>query len=149
MTIQTPDYLLLAEEEWNTQQFRQNDWHQECIPNLPELWTPSSANNRGYVANWRIEEDKLYLVSVKGNLMTGERLKLSHMFGDMEPPIFAAWFSGRISLYRGAEIDSNGITCKYEREAEIELEAGRITKLRFIDRPPLAPGERSWIDRIV
>lgn len=143
MTIQAPDYVSLANEEWKTQRFSQSNGKQECIPNLPELWTPSSANNRGYVANWLIEEGKLYLVSVKGSLMTGERLALSHMFGDTDPPIFAEWFSGRMSLYRGAEIETNFIllSSKFEREAEIEFQAGRVTKCQFIDRPPLAPGE--------
>jgi hypothetical protein len=57
-----------------------------------------SANWRGYIANWKIENDQLYLVSLSnGDCANHKAIALSDLFGINK--IKANWFSGNLNLY--------------------------------------------------
>ena len=60
----------------------------------------STALVRGYIGNWKIENKKLYLVSVVGFIESNEKVGLEYLFPN-KTEVFADWFSGDIRIPEG------------------------------------------------
>jgi hypothetical protein len=60
----------------------------------------STAIVRGYIGNWKIENKKLYLVSVVGFIESNEKVGLEYLFPN-KTEVFADWFSGDIRIPEG------------------------------------------------
>jgi len=105
---------------------------------------------RGYVGTWHIEGDRLYLVSldredydpdleVEGSDEPGgsvwEKIPLSVLFGDVQPPIPATWFSGtlRVPKSPGRDYVHMGFGTTYDRELHLDIERGRVVSRRLVD----------------
>ena len=118
----------------------------EDLEKVFESW--STGCWRGYVGTWHIEGDRLLLVSLgrdAGDSEDGEDpvwggpvlegIPLSTVFGDVEGPIPATWFSGTLRLpmspsYRYVHM---GFGTTFDEELHLELVRGRVVARRLVD----------------
>lgn len=84
----------------------------------------SSACWRGYVALWKIEDDKLYFVDIQGK----------HKLKD-KTSIFADWFTGTLKIWKGKMVYyfHGGFDSIYEYDLYIEVENGVVKTQRTQD----------------
>lgn len=94
----------------------------------------STACSRAYVAKWKIENDKLFLVEI-GNMMPKHQYPESRPFIEIYPlelfnptwssPVFADWVTKKILL--GAHETHNGIELDgYAKTREMQIEKGIV-----------------------
>src|SRR4051812_23232217 len=66
---------------------------------------------RGYYADWKVENNKLFLIDFVGHQLASNwnelEYRLNDLFKDIEPPIFAYWFSGDIFIPTGENISTS------------------------------------------
>ena len=93
----------------------------------------STALVRGYIGNWKIENKKLYLVSVVGFIESNEKVGLEYLFPN-KTEVFADWFSGDIRIPEGdliQKINKAGKTILVvTHEQDIAEMCSRIVKLK-------------------
>lgn len=90
-------------------------------PTCTALW-------RGYIANWEIVADRLYLVELQGLLQSGEPARLESVFPGFPERVFAHWFSGilRIPQGRQSECLNMGAGSLQERHLLLNLRRGVV-----------------------
>lgn len=64
----------------------------------PAFVSVMTCNYRGYVAEWKIRSEKLYLVSIGG---LGCQETLDSLFPDNNGSVFAEWFTGDLKILVG------------------------------------------------
>lgn len=119
----------------------------------------SSANWRGYVGHWKIQDKSLILLGLysekhvetedgtsewKDELIPAEKI-----FGDNSSyPIPATWFTGTIKIPVGERVRyvHMGFGSQYEKEIILELEAGQIVKETETTYDPQRDAFRSQSD---
>ena len=81
---------------------------------------------RGYVGEWEISADRLYLVGVEGMLNDGTEATLETIFPGFPDRVFAHWYSGTIRLPQGKLLDyvHMGYASVYERDLLLTIENG-------------------------
>ena len=107
----------------------------------PEFESLSSALWRGYIALWKIEKAKLYLVSIhkqgRGKDILGEKIPLSFVFpGEKKTsPVEATWFTGALRIPEGEELRyvHMGFGTIHERDRYIAIKAGKVTNTKVVD----------------
>ena len=74
---------------------------------------------RNYVAEWKVQDGRLYLASVRGIYRLADG-----------PPLFAAWYTGVLRMAAGRLVDyfHGGHLSRYEREFFAEVEAGLVVR---------------------
>jgi hypothetical protein len=109
----------------------------------PDSW--STANHRGYVGTWEINNRHLFLVHLcwygwNGSYcevpMDGEfRQRVLRAASCSDFPIHAHWFNGviRIAIGRRLVYSHHGWSSWYERERVIRCKAGEIVRDREVD----------------
>lgn len=60
----------------------------------------STAIVRGYIGNWEIKNNKLFLISLLGFIENQEQVDLNFLFPDKNE-VFADWFTGDIRIPQG------------------------------------------------
>ena len=60
----------------------------------------STAIVRGYIGNWEIKNNKLFLISLLGFIENQEQVDLNFLFPDKNE-VFAVWFTGDIRIPQG------------------------------------------------
>jgi hypothetical protein len=93
----------------------------------------STANWRGYVGTWEIQEDRLYLISLNGTAELDGKYKdvtLKDLFPDFPSGVFAHWYSGTLRCPRGGRLKyvHMGYGSSYEEDLMIELKKGVVVK---------------------
>lgn len=161
-TAQYPDLLI-----FNTQLFdlfsnplESYPWKDGKEPVLFESEAGNStANWRGYIAVWEIDDKKLYLKAIRAFVDDGWKeikeekkkggighlpamvqkkrpISLLELFGEkvQDGRVFADWFSGRLRIPLGAEIDyvHMGYESVYEKDMFIELSEGLVKNERKV-----------------
>lgn len=103
----------------------------------------STACSRGYVAKWKIEENKLFLVEI-GNMMQKnsppalEIYPLAIFNPAWESPVFADWVTRRVLL--AAREVRNGVQLDgYARVLDMQIENGVVTDIKD-ENPLFSPG---------
>lgn len=67
-----------------------------------------TANWRGYVANWKIEDGYLYLERLFTNpCETKTQVPLTKLFPEAEDRVKALWYSGKIPLFKEGDLYGN------------------------------------------
>ena len=81
---------------------------------------------RGYVGEWEIRDDRLYLIGLEGRLVSGEEAKLESIFPKFPDRVFAHWYSGTIRLPQGKLLNyvHGGYLSVYERDLLLTFEKG-------------------------
>jgi hypothetical protein len=90
----------------------------------------STAEMRGYQAEWEIVDDLLVLANISGYVSDSAVQGLQLVFPESSKPIFANWFTGQLRLQVGEVIGStangNGYDMQYEQEIVLNVEAGFV-----------------------
>ena len=122
----------------------------------------STANWRGYVATWRIEDDALYLVALDSWICKDlrpencKRADLGELFGEkyVDGKVKADWFTGDLRIPDGERLRyvHMGYGSIYERDIILSVAAGRITGRQVIDNtgkkhPSHLDGERRELEK--
>jgi hypothetical protein len=83
---------------------------------------------RGYVGEWEIRDDRLYLIGLEGRLVNGEEANLESIFPKFPDRVFAHWYSGTIRLPQGKLLNyvHGGYLSVYERDLLLTFEKGII-----------------------
>jgi hypothetical protein len=95
----------------------------------PQFEVPSTANWKGYEAEWEIKDNSLLLVSLKG-IVKGKHKEITELLPDKKPPIPATWYTGTLILPRGKEIGIHKKESRfvYEKETHLTFEKGKLVK---------------------
>lgn len=110
MTMQRHDTLLHnGEQKIMYSQPLEKYFDANTRPNFISFNT--SMTSRGYYADWKIENDKLFLIDFVGHQLESNwkelEYRLSDLFKDIEPPVFADWFTGDIVIPIGENISTS------------------------------------------
>ncbi len=146
-TSQAPDVLIYDGKTYDLysnplESFYGKDWR-------PAFWVApnsvSSGNWRGYVATWKIINDKLYLTKID-SWFCNRRIKtksgcrkvtLRDLFGAkvIESSVAATWFSDELRVPDGKQLKyvHSGYASIYERDIIFDVDAGNIVKQESID----------------
>ena len=89
----------------------------------------NTACHRGYVAEWLIENNRLYLIVINGELQNGMSAKLNDIFSNCSNRVFAHWYSDQICCPRGKLIGelNQGYTSIFEEDLLIDIKKGMVT----------------------
>ncbi len=84
-------------------------------------------NDQGYLANWTIHEDVLYLLDLSGSAFVG-------LFEPNLDPVAAIWFSGVIHGWRGARRRTGWPPRTFhDEEIVLELVQGKVVRMWQLD----------------
>ena len=94
----------------------------------------STACWRGYIGSWEIENGRLYLKSILGNLKNGQPINIETLFPGYSNGVFAHWYSGELRCPRGKLINyiHGGYASQYEEDMFILIERGCVISERVI-----------------
>jgi hypothetical protein len=83
---------------------------------------------RGYIGDWEIIDDRLYLIGITGKLRSGDDASLGYFFPEFPDRVFAHWYSGVINIPKGKCINyvHMGYASEFEQELELYVEQGVI-----------------------
>ena len=100
--------------------------------------TPHTALWRGYIANWKLIEDKLYLVGLKAYLDEKSIVDLNYLF-PYHKEVFADWFTGEIKNNLGKLIEYKhmGYDSIFEKNLYLEFINGILVKEYVINNNTL------------
>lgn len=168
-TAQAPDTIIIdGEKLWlfanPLEPFLQS------LKRRPSLFlTPyvtSSANWRGYIANWTIRNGNLYLTGIESYecpVPSGRNppnnckpVTLQSLFSkqDTKEGVHATWYTGELRIPKGKRLHyvHMGYASVYEEEIVLEMEKGKLIGRKKIDnrskqRPPSLELEREELER--
>ena len=138
--------------------FYQGEWHNVYTTpleeyfdrnnNRPDLKPCNTALMRGYVADWEIADDKLYLTGVEGyleklNVVFGvhEPLTLQHIFPEAKEKVWAQWYSGTLICPKGKRLTTVFVGKPWkEYDLLIEVKNG-VVQASTLRKNPLPPPE--------
>ncbi|MBR8719585.1 hypothetical protein IX330_000712 [Bacteroides pyogenes] len=85
----------------------------------------SSACWRGYIGEWAIDDEKLYLVNLNAYVEGYKKIGLDYLFPN-EERVFAKWFSGEIRIPHGEMLEyvHQGYASLFENELFLIFENG-------------------------
>lgn len=126
-----------------------------------------SACWRGYIGNWEIKEEKLYLVELKFDFNEGDYLEMEDLFPG-QTVVFAEWFSGEIRIPTGNMLEyiHMGYGSIYEKDIYLEFKNGHLIsereennrakhrkyreeQLREKQKSSVKHGKKSWWKKIL
>ncbi|MHA2249067.1 MAG: hypothetical protein ACXAD7_01835 [Candidatus Kariarchaeaceae archaeon] len=126
MTIQEPEILFESIKCCQMLNYPLNEYF--SINGTPPFQMRRTSIRRGYVGTWRIQDQKLLLEGINGDLEDGTKFNAETYFGK-DLPIHAEWFNGTIYLAQGKMIRVKGsFNPIYEMREEITLEYGGVIK---------------------
>ena len=135
MTAQVPDELLLDGERWALLCTPLDSWL-ATRPDLPRFVPRHTANWRGYVAKWRVEDGWLHLVGVDATVELPDRQRAevagSEALGGQPLPVRADFVSDRLRIGRGKVVFHvhADFASRWEEEMELDIESGRVVDSR-------------------
>lgn len=129
MTAQTPDLLMLDGDRHALFSLPLEPYFEE-LAGRPKFRVPHTGCWRGYVASWEIKDNRLFLVSVRGQLADGTQFDPAWLFPDEPLPVLAKWFTGTLKLPLGnlLEYVHMGFASLYEDELRLTVERGILVK---------------------
>jgi hypothetical protein len=115
--------------------------HKTEIPKLERLAESGcSAAWRGYQGVWLIRDDKFYLKSLFANPChkSPDPIPLSTFFPGSKDPIHAEWYSGKLIVPLGKQIQyvHKGYESKYEQYLVILVTEGRVISREVTSKMP-------------
>ena len=98
-----------------------------------EFCEPITALWRGYIGTWEIKENRLYLISIEGNLKNDKEVVLEDIFPSYPGRVFAHWYSGVLRIPDGKMLsyEHMGYASEYERDILITIEKGVVQKTKI------------------
>lgn len=101
---------------------------------FPKPKVCSTACWRGYVGTWEINEDKLFLVGLKGFPEENKELSLDNLFPNQNK-VLAEWFTGEIKIPQGKMLhyEHMGYMSIFEKDLFLEFNKGNLVGKREVD----------------
>lgn len=147
-TAQDPDVLIYNGKNYDLFSNPLEDFYAGNKNKRPNFWVEpnavSSGNRRGYIAAWKIIDDKLYLTKID-SWFCDQRIKtksgcrkvaLRDLFGAkvIDGRVAATWFSGDLRVPDGKLLKyiHSGYASIYERDIIFNVDAGKIVKQETI-----------------
>ena len=98
----------------------------------PHFQSNCTALWRGYVGNWEIVDERLYLVGLSGMLEDGADATLATIFPGFPDRVFAHWYSGTIRIPQGKQLEyvHMGYGSTFERDLMLDVERGVVIATR-------------------
>lgn len=124
----------------------------DAHPDHARFVSPHTANWRGYVADWSVRDDTLWLDGVHGwvplahdSAGSPEEVDLERL-GDANLPVEATWVSGELRVVQGEIIAyvHGGFGSTWEIEIVLSVDQGRIIDRRRVDNRPGGWFTRLW-----
>lgn len=101
---------------------------------------------RGYVGQWEVIADRLYLVGLHG--LNHTTFTVEALFPGFPDRVFAHWYSGELRVAMGARLRyvHQGFQTRYARELFLDLRRGVVVGQRQIepDLRPSAEEQKRW-----
>lgn len=94
--------------------------------NCTALW-------RGYVGNWEVVENRLYMTALEGVLSDGSKATITTVFPNFPNRVFAHWYSGTLRAPQGKLLKYKhmGYGSTYERDLLVDIERGVVVGNRI------------------
>jgi hypothetical protein len=92
----------------------------------------STACKRGYIGEWEIVEDKLFLIGLKGCPEEYEKFTMDFLFPHQKR-VFAGWFIGEIKIPQGKVLVHADTTRLHEKDWYLEFKKGILVGSREVD----------------
>lgn len=88
---------------------------------------------RGYVGEWEIINDRLYLIGLNGTLEDGSTVTLATLFPAFPDRVFAHWYSGTLRIPQGKQLKyvHSGYASTYEQDLFLDVERGIVVSTRI------------------
>ena len=136
MTAQAPEHLLYKGEELTLCSEPLGPFL-EFSGSTVKFDARCTALWRGYVGTWSIENDRLYLVAIKGSVITDDEMSevgLDALFPDYPDGVFAHWFTGELRCPSGALLNyvHGGYGSTYEKDLFIRVQRGVVLEERVV-----------------
>ena len=100
----------------------------------PSIITISTACKRGYIGEWEIVEDKLFLIGLKGCPKENEQFTMDFLFPNQKK-VFAGWFTGEIEIPQGKMLhyEHLGYASIFEKDLFLKFKKGVLVGSREVD----------------
>jgi hypothetical protein len=153
MTAQIPDILMLNGQKHSLFSLPLEVFF-EKRSGRPKFRVPHTGCWRGYVASWEVRDNRLFLLSVRGQLSDGAKFDAAWLFPNETLPVFAEWFTGTLKLPLGNVVEyvHMGFASFYEDELQLTVERGMVIKKSRRNANPLRwPRFRTelWMRRLL
>lgn len=131
MTAQLSDIVLYNGKRYLLSDFPLDDFLKQN--KVVAFRVRNTASYRGYVADWEIIDDKLYLVKLSANISYKHSIGMNAFFPE-ESRVFAKWYSGEIRLPDGELLEyvHQGFGSVYERDLFLEFKDGVLINSRVV-----------------
>ena len=96
----------------------------------PRFEVSCTALWRGYVGEWSVIEGRLYLIGISGTLEGDTPATLETFFPGFPDRVFAHWYSGRVRLPMGQQLEyvHGGYASTYEQDLLIDFDQGVVSQ---------------------
>ena len=142
MTAQQPDILIYEGERLPLFSNPLESYFSAEHPR-PNFNSMNTANWRGYVATWQIEDGRLYLADLQAWLFEKDpegkqrrrEVGIHEIFPASQNKIFASWFTGWLRAPRGQQLQyiHMGYSSIYEQDLLIEILRGHVVQTQVRD----------------
>jgi hypothetical protein len=134
MTAQIPETLIYNDEE-HSMCDEPLEMYSALGGEIAEFEFTCTALWRGYVGTWEIIDGRLYMTGLRGTLKNGTEANLASVFPNYPDRVFAHWFTGKVRLPQGKQLEyvHMGYGSVYERDLFLHLENGVIIKTEVIE----------------
>ena len=131
MTAQIAENLLYQGEQFRmcstplSDFFAQGGFKPDFSITCTALW-------RGYVGQWQILGDRLYLVALSGHLVDGREVSLETVFPGFPKRVFAHWYSGTLRVPQGRRLEyvHMGFGSIYDSDLLLQVDQGVLLASR-------------------
>lgn len=119
----------------------------EIIDSPIEFVWESTANWRGYLGTWKIEDERLYLASITGRINVNGALRevrIEDLFPGYPDGVFAHWYTGELRCPRGNinRYVHQGYASQFQFDIFIAVQQGQVAGERIVMNCNQAAKER-------
>lgn len=99
----------------------------------PSFAVTCTALWRGYVGEWEVADNRLYLIGIDATLHDGTSATLSTVFPGFPDRVFAHWYSGTVRIPQGELLEyvHAGYASVYEQDLLLDFERGVLAGIRI------------------
>ena len=142
MTAQMPDVLIYKGEKLELFCNPLEIYFEREERARPSFVPWHTANWRGYVATWEIDDDRLYLMGIVGRIQAGpdpwmdsRMFALDDLFPECGDRVEAKWFTGQLRVPRGEVVNyvHLGYFSEYEQDLIFFVEGGKVVETMIVD----------------
>ena len=133
-TAQFPDVLIYEGKKCELFSNPLESYYKQDRALRPKFQSWHTANYRGYVATWEIDNGVLYLKEIRAKI-EGQMVGLDHLFPGTPGRVEAKWFTGLLRVPQGKVIKPvhQGYASVYERDLIITIKDGKVVGKEIID----------------